>query len=220
MDQNEFLKRIAETQTDIFSLNRMLPLSSVYKAFEEIYKSAPNKSIFLDNGKYKRLREGYFALFVATALNHWENKDHFLEFPTGPENDVNILSVKDLSGPRPLFNKMICDVKEFTSHEKSFGDFIEEKIRPRLKTYSIILGSHRDITDFKPLYDMAVEEGSFPVYIVTAADPNDADFSIGVVTMFYKGIAPMQRRVNLREALKIDDSLALIFQDKLRDKMI
>ncbi|MGC9968439.1 MAG: hypothetical protein ABSC29_01750 [Minisyncoccia bacterium] len=220
MDQGEFLKRIAETQTDIFSLDRMLPLPSVYKVFEEIYRNAPNKSTFLDNVKYKRLREGYFALFAAAALNHWENKEHFLEFPTGPENDVNILSVKELSGPRPLFNKMVCDVKEFTSHEKSFSDFIEKKIRPRLKSYSIILGSHRDITDFKPLYDMAIKEDSLPIYIVTAADSDDIDFNVGMVTMFYKEISPMQLEVNLRESIKIGDGPAIVFQDKLRDKMI
>ena len=220
MDRDEFSKRVGDTETDIFPLDRMLPLSSVYKIFEGIYSSDPNKSNFLDNRKYKRFREGYFGLFAAAALDYWEKREHFLQFPArGDENDVNILSPNDLSGPRPVFNKMVCDVKEFTPHEESFITFIEQKIRPRLKAYSIILGSHRDITDFKPLYDMAVEEDALPVYLVTAGSSGGTDFSLGMVTMFYKGISPIQVQINLREVLNIDDGPIMIFQDKLRDKL-
>lgn len=41
MNQEEFAKRISETQTDIFALDKMLPLASVYKVFKEIYEQAP-----------------------------------------------------------------------------------------------------------------------------------------------------------------------------------
>jgi hypothetical protein len=212
MNQKEFAKQVTTMQTDIFHLDRMLPLATVYE-------KEPQKSIFMDNSKYKRLREGYFGLFVAAALNHWENSEHFMTFPTAPENDINILSIKDLTTPKPLFNKMVCDVKEFTDHEKSFVDFIEQKIGPKLNTYSVIIGSHRDITDFKPLYDMVIAKKGLTTYIVTAADPIDSDFSLGMVTMFSPEITPMQLKVSLKESLKIDDSPALIFQDKLRDKL-
>jgi len=220
MNQEEFAKQIATTQTDIFPLDRMLPLVSVYKIFRERYEKEPHKSTFLDNSKYKRLREGYFGLFVAVALNQWENREHFLSFPGTPENDINILSAKDLSTPRPVFNKMICDVKEFTNHEKTFSDFIDHKISPKLNTYSIIIGSHRDIIDFEPLYDMVNNKKTLPTYIVSAPNPLDSDFNIGMVTMLLAGITPKQLRVDLKESLRIDGGPIKVFQDKLRDKLV
>jgi len=219
MDQKEFAKQISTMQIDIFPLDRMLPLASVYKIFKGIYEKEQEKSTFLDNRKYKRLREGYFGLFVAAALDQWENKEHFLHFPSDPQNDINILFAKDLNAPRQVFNKIVCDVKEFICYEKSFIDFIEKKIGSKLNTYSIIIGSHRDITNFKPLYDITMNRKALPIYIVTAADPIDSDFNIGLVTMFSTEVAPIKVRINLKELLKIDDSSAIIFHNKLRDKL-
>ena len=219
MDQEEFTKRISEMKTDIFPLDKMLPLASVYKIFKDLYEKAPLKSTFLDNSQYKRLREGYFGLFAAAALNHWENKEHFMTFPTGPENDINILSVRDATAKIPLFNKMVLDVKEFTDdYKKPFSDFVEEKLAPKINIYSIILGSHRDI-NFRPLYDLVIAKNGLTTYIVTAADPIDIDWGVGVVTMFSPTIEPMQLRVSLREALPIDEGPSVIFHDKLRDRL-
>ena len=82
---DKFLQtQIKKMKTEIFPLDRMLPFGTVFKIFKDEYKRSNNKKLFFSDRRYQRLREGYFALFVAAALNYWEKKDHFLQFVKYP----------------------------------------------------------------------------------------------------------------------------------------
>ena len=56
MDDARLHKRIAETQTEIFPLDRFLPLDSVYTIFHIEYEKEDSKTVFLNNRVYSRLR--------------------------------------------------------------------------------------------------------------------------------------------------------------------
>ena len=211
-------------ETDIFPLDRMLPLSTVYRIFKGEYNKQEKKDIFFTDRKYQRLREGYFALFVGVALNKWENKEHFLRFPkpnssdTTKVNDVNILSVKKMDEKRPKFNEWICDIKEFTQYSKSFEDFIHKTVVPKITTYSLIVGVHASI-DMRPLRNV-VRNHEATAWIVSNPTEKDDDYNIGLVTMFWDRNRVEQLRINLKEDLQIDNNQPItVFQDLLRDKM-
>jgi len=217
---DEFVKKqIAEMETNIFPLDRILPLSSVYRIFKEEYEKYSNKSIFFTDRKYQRLREGYFALFVAAALDKWEVREHFLDFPQSDSNDVNILSVKEINKNRSEFNKLICDVKEYTHHSESFEKFLQETIAPKIEIYNLIIGTHINV-DIKPLHNLVQNQES-TIWIVSSPTEDDLNYDISLVTMLTSRKPIEQQYVNLSEHLAIkNDQPMVIFQNLLRDKMI
>ncbi len=211
--------QIQKMETEIFPLDRLLPLSTVLKIFKNEYEKNTNKNSFFSDRKYQRLREGYFALFVATALNFWERKDHFLHFSKDPQNDVNILSVKEMNDKKSEMWKLPCDIKEYTQYSPDLKKFIEDKIIPKLNIYNIIIGTYLGIEDIRPIIKLIKEQKDrLTVWIVSSSGQDEDNFKIGIVTMVHPNNEIFQRDVNLNNEIKIDNKPILVFQNFLRDK--
>ena len=222
---DEFLQtQIKKMKTEIFPLDRLLPLSTVFKIFKDEYKKSDNKKLFFSDRRYQRLREGYFALFVAVALNYWEKKDHFLQFPENPQNDVNILSVKEMNDKKSETWQLPCDVKEYTEYSDSFEDFIIDKVIPRINIYNVIIGTYLSIQDVRPVINyIKNQEKRLTVWIVSSRDQVSTDFTTGIVTMIH----PNNANAILQEEVALDNDIEqintgepiLIFQNLLRHKL-
>ena len=179
--------------------------------------------MFFKDRKYQRLREGYFALFVAIALNFWERKDHFLQFPKNPDNDINILSIKEIDNKQTQMWKLPCDIREYTKHSSSFDEFIKNIVVPRINTYNIIIGTYLNITDIRPTIEsIQNQKQRLTVWIVSSKTPNNDNISNGVVTMIHPNNDILQKEVNLENEIQQtnNNEPVLIFQNLLRDKLI
>lgn len=211
--------QIQKMETEIFPIERLLPLSTVFKIFKDKYEKNTDKNLFFKDRKYQRLREGYFALFIATALNFWEKKDHFLHFPKDPQNDINILSVKEVNDKESEMWKLPCDIKEYTRYSFDFKQFIENKIIPKLNTYNIIIGTYLNIKDIRPIIEIIKKQKErLTVWIVSATGQDENNVETSMVTMIHPNNEIFQRNVNLNNEIKIDNKPILIFQNLLRDK--
>ena len=137
MNNQEFQKHIQQTEEDIFPLDRILPLATVYRIFKKHYEKIDDKSIFRRDRKYQRLREGLSVLFVGCFLKKHTGFEHFIVFPKDPSNDVNFLHFKNPDEYTAY--KLECDVKEFTDYSDSFTSFITQKVIPKIHLYNIII---------------------------------------------------------------------------------
>jgi len=221
---DKFLQtQIKKMETEIFPLDRILPLGTVFKIFKDEYEKSDNKKLFFSDRRYQRLREGYFALFVAAALNYWEGKDHFLYFPQNPQNDVNILSVKEINDKKSEMWCLPCDIKEYTEYSVSFEDFIIGKVIPKINIYNIIIGTYLTIQDIRPgINSIKSQEKRLTVWIVSSKDPVGIDFTTGIVTMIPPNNDILQKEIDLNKDIEqIDDGKpVLIFQNLLRHKLV
>jgi len=221
---DKFLQtQIKKMKTEIFPLDRVLSLGTVFKIFKDEYKRSDNKKLFFSDRRYQKLREGYFALFVAAALNYWEKKDHFLQFPEDPQNDVNILSVKEMSSKKSEMWQLLCDIKEYTEYSGSFENFITGKVIPKINIYNIIIGTYLTIQDIRPaINSIKNQEKRLTVWIVSSKDPLGIDFTTGIVTMIHPNNNILQKEIDLNNNIEqIDNGKPiLIFQNLLRHKLV
>src|SRR3989344_3137369 len=90
LDEKQFQKRISDTAIDIFPIDRILPIETVFSFFSQEYTKTNDRNLFFRDRKFQRLREGYFAMFIALSLNETSGNKHFLMFPSAKDKDVYI----------------------------------------------------------------------------------------------------------------------------------
>ncbi len=161
---DQLKKRVLETKKEIFPLDRLLPLETVYSIFLEEYTGIDDRSLFFSDRKFQRLREGYFALFVTISLNKTTKENHLLLFPSSPDNDIYIVYPKE-----DKLMSYAFDVKEFTNWSDSFASFVDKKIIPKIDTYNLIIATYRKI------------DGSDLSYIVQCLDQKNIDSKIWIL---------------------------------------
>ena len=212
----------AKMEWDTFPLDRQLPVGSVWKVFKDEYKKILQVDRKFSGNKHQRLREGYFALFVAVAKSRLEQKEHWLTFPKDPKCDTHLLSVKEVKNGHPTLWKFPCDVKEYTKHSPSFPQFLEEKVVPRLEleNYNIIVGVHKDILNLEEAIGfLSQRTQKLTVWIVSSPTSNDDNFAKGRVIMVFGNIVKFCDIDLSTEIPQIKDGEPiLIFQNYLRDK--
>jgi len=60
---DKFLQtQIGKMETEIFPLDRMLPLGTVFKIFKDEYEKSDNKTPFFSDRRYQRLLDAGFYL--------------------------------------------------------------------------------------------------------------------------------------------------------------
>lgn len=220
MDKTQLHQRVLSRKTNVFPLDRMLPLETVYRFFLDEFNREKDKEVFVKNRKYQRLREGYFALFVGVFLTRNSGTIHFMRFPEGDHNDVDFLSMKDGSGVKPLMNRLVCDVKEYTEHSDSFEEFIEKAVAPKIRAraYHIIIGLHSNVKGeaLQALAKLSRKDAT--VWTVSSLSEGDEDHEKMLVTMFQGEERIIQQEVNLDDELNIEGP-AIVFEDILREKL-
>lgn len=219
MHEDIFNKRILNTKTEIFPLDRLLPLDSVYTIFLEQYNKQPNKEIFFKERKFQRLREGYFSLFTALSLNDLWKKNHLVVFPENPSNDVYILEKP--GGGNLLRDQAMTyafDIKEYTEFSGSFADFVQKSIIPNVGIYNLVIGTHKDIgeEEIKDLIHLLPNDHS-KVWIIGASSPEDDNDHSGRVFILAKEGLIYAGDIKLSDYLNKTESV-IICQDVLRIK--
>ncbi len=222
IDLDEMHRRITSTKWDIFPLDRLLPLATVHRIFADEFKKQKNKEVFVKGGKYQRLREAYFALFVGVSLNRRGGVDHLMRLPSKDDNDIDFVSKKETVGKREEFWRLVCDVKEFTSYSESFENFIKNTIEPRIKRndYHIILGLHSTIQgkDLEKIRQLNDETST--VWVVSNPSEEEKNYSNMLVTWLQGDKLVFQDKIDLLEDVPLTDGPLIIYQDLLRDKIV
>jgi hypothetical protein len=220
MDKNEFLKKIDNTKYDTYPLDKFLPILTVFKIFQDTYSSNIKKSEFLDNRKYKKMREGYWSLFACKALDKLENKEHLMIFPSDETSgDVNFCALQ--SEDSSVMNKLVFDVKEFEEHSDNFESFLNKVVIPKrdMGLYGIIIGLHKNVNG-KSLAPLMVEnENDRGVFIISALSNDDNNPYLAKVLFFHKGNILFNEEVSIEINFDKNDPM-IIYHDILRDKII
>jgi hypothetical protein len=124
-------------------VKRLIPQSSVFNIFHEIYSKEKHKDIFLNNHKYLKIREAYFSLFACRLFDDIEGCSHLLFFPEEERGDV-IFACGDSNGMRGI----VFDVKEFHEKDKNtFSEFLKEilnKKKVQTNAYGLIIVFHKN----------------------------------------------------------------------------
>lgn len=222
MDEKFLWQRIAETKTEIFPLDRLLPLETVYSIFEDEYAKTVDKHIFFKDRRYQRLREGYFAIFVALSIMDPANKPHYLVFPSNPSNDLYVASRMSVeqNGTIPKLLAYEFDIKEFTNWSPNFRDFTIEKIIPRIGSYNIAIPTYRAIQR-KDLEILVQHLNTYnlnsKIWILGKVTDDDYDYTSSRVSIFSKDGLIYDNVINLNKEL---DRTAprLVYQDVIRFK--
>lgn len=177
----------AKIEWDIFPLDKQLPVSSVWRIFKDEYAKALKVNKGFSGNKYKRLREGYFALFAAVAKSQLEQREHYVLFPKNPNCDAELISVKEeRTNHTPLCWYYPCDVKEYTEHSSSFLNFLNEKVTPRLEleNYNIVIGINETVTDIQESIEHLLSHtNKYAVWFVYKATEDDNDIGRQRVTL-------------------------------------
>ena len=218
----EFLKkRILETVTEIFPLDRILSLETVWLIFEKEYAKLENKNIFFKDRKYQRLREGYFAMFVAASLQQNSDKLHYLVFPSKPDNDVYIAyGISNNEKEKPKLAAYEFDIKEFTEHSSTFNEFMHKSIIPKIDIYNIAIPTYRKIdeSDFKLLIDYSqLKNLDKKIWLLGLPTENDEGYAVSRVTIINKDGILYQEIINLNDWLD-KSKPSIVFQDVIRFK--
>jgi|GEM_PF-1471257 len=221
---DEFMqKRIAETKHEIFPLDRLLSLESIYLIFQQEYTKSEDKYLFFKNAKYQRLREGYFSMFVAVSLQDLSvlNKRHYLIFPSDPSNDVYIgYRSNDDKEPIPKLTTYEFDIKEYTNWSPNFEEFANKKITPKLNIYNIAIPIYRsmDGKDLNVLIDYLKDNNlTKRVWILGLPTDSEEDFAISDVTIIDKDGIVYQKTINLNDWIDKTE-IPIVFQDNIRFK--
>ena len=224
MSDEFFKKRISETETDIFPLDRLLPLESVYTIFQQEYAKSEDKNIFFRDRKFQRLREGYFAMFVAVSLQDTSaQKPRYLVFPSDPGNDVYLaylMSNTETQESVPKFGAYAFDIKEYTNHSPDFKDFAQKSIIPKVDIYNISVTTYRkmDGNDLKILIDhLCAKNLTNRIWILGLPTDADYDNSISQVTIIDKNGIVYDKTINLNDWID-KDKIPIIYQDTIRFK--
>lgn len=145
MSSDDIQQRVKETIYDHYPLNRLLPQSSVFNIFFQNYNKEDDKKCFLDNHKYLKLREGYFALFACKAFDEVKNNEHLLIFTDEEKGDVAFCGRRQ-DGKLDYFQ---YDIKEYHHRDpqnfESFLDQILKKPKILRNQYGLIIGVHRSV---------------------------------------------------------------------------
>ncbi len=219
MDNNFFLKRISETTSEIYPLDRLLPIESVYMISLQEYEKSSDKNLFFRDRKYQRLREGYFAMFVAVALQDYFNYPHYLVFPTNPDNDVYIAyrlpgETNEKMGAYPF------DIKEYTNWSSTFDKFLQKNVLPKLEAYSIAVSTYRKIdgNDIKSLIDYLQSKNlSTGVWFLGSPTEEDQGYDISSVTIVNKDGILYEKVIDLNDWIDKTRPI-VVFQDIIRFK--
>lgn len=220
-DNNKlFQKRVSEMVTDIFPLDRLLPLESAYLIFEQEYKKSNNKNFFFKDRKFQRLREGYFSIFVAMSLQDISKKTHYLVFPSNPQNDVYITYKIGNDKPRPKFVAYEFDIKEFTDYSQNFEEFAKEKIIPRINTYNIAIPTYRKMVsnDIQFLINYLKSKNlNSRIWILGLPPETNDDYAISDVTILSKNGIIYEKIIRLDEWID-KNKTPFVFHDGLHFK--
>lgn len=219
--KDEFLqKRIEETITEIFPLDRLLPLESIYIIFEKEYIKSEDKSLFFRDRKFQRLREGYFAMFVALSLQDISSKIHYLVFPSNHDNDFYIAYKMNDDKKVPKFGAYKFDIKEFTEWSTSLKEFIEKSIIPKIDIYNIAIATYKkiDSNDIRYLIDyLKTNNLDTNMWVLGSPTEIDSDYNISGVIVFNKDGIVYNKKINLGDWINKDKKI-FVFQDIIRFK--
>lgn len=219
--KNFLKKRISETKTEIFPLDRILPLESIYLIFEQKYNKLEDKNIFFKDRKFQRLREGYFAMFVAVSLQDISvsGKSHYLVFPSNPDNDVYI-AYRMNNDEIPKFKAYEFDIKEYTNWSLNFEEFMYKSIIPKIDIYNIAIPTYRKINDhnIEPLITYLKSKNlTTKIWFLGLPDETDYDYNISSVTIMNKDGIIYGKTINLNDWID-KYKTPMIFQDVIRFK--
>jgi len=212
-DKKELQKRILGTKKDIFPLDRLLPLETVYSIFLEEYTKTNDRNLFFRDRKFQRLREGYFSLFVAISLDDVSGNKHHLLFPSSQDNDVYIAFPKG-----EKFEGFEFDVKEFTNWSNSFTDFVNESIIPKIDIYNIIIATYRKIegNDLKLLVDCLNKKNtSSRIWIVASPTEENDNNEISHVSIIDRNGFVYDKTINLNDWIN-KNKPQVVYQDVVR----
>lgn len=221
MDQSQFKKRILDTEWDIYPLEKLLPLETVYGIFKDEYSKSEDRNLFFRDRKFQRLREGYFAIFVAISLQDVSEKTHFLFFPKIHDNDVDIIyrsnneseESTEMSGYR-------FDVKEYTNWSTNFEEFMKNSIIPKIGIYNITVATYREMNgqDLGILVSYLKEKDfSSKIWILSLPSGEIEDYSISQVTVINKEGIIYNETINLNDWMQ-KEPVSMVFQDVIRYK--
>lgn len=213
MPVHDIKKRILETRIEIFPLDRLLPLETVYLISVEEYSKTNDRNLLFRDRKFQRLREGYFSMFVAISLNDTSDNKHLLLFPSSQDNDVYIAFSKG-----EKLEGFAFDVKEFTNWSKSFVDFANEKIFPKIGIYNLIIATYRkmDGNDLKFLVDYLDQKNiSSRIWIVASPTEENDNNEISQVTIVDRNGLVYDKTINLNDWID-KDKQQVVYQDVVR----
>lgn len=211
--EEEFKKRINETKKEIFPLDRLLPIETVYSIFLEEYAKTNDRNLFFRDRKFQRLREGYFSIFVAISLNDTSKNKHLLLFPSSQDNDVYIAFPKG-----EKLEGFAFDVKEFTNWSNSFTDFVNESIIPKIDIYNIIIATYRkmDGNDLKFLVDCLNKKNtSSRIWIVASPTEENDNNEISHISIIDRNGLVYDKTINLNDWID-KDKPQVVYQDVVR----
>ena len=221
MNEDFLRKRITETKTEIFPLDRLLPLESVYLIFSKEYNSVTDKNLFFRDRKYQRLREAYFSMFVAVSLQDTSigKEQHYLVFPSNPDNDVYITKkVSDEKIPKHIAYEF--DIKEYTDWSPSFDEFMEKSIIPKIEIYNIAIPTYRKIdgSDIESLINFLKSKNLInKIWFLGLPDKENYNYDISALTIIDKDGIVYKKTLNLKDWIQTDTT-PMIFQDVIRFK--
>jgi hypothetical protein len=213
ISEKQFKKRISDTVIEIFPIDRILPLETVFSIFSQEYAKTKDRNLFFRDRKFQRLREGYFSIFVALSLNDTSENEHFLLFPSAQDNDVYIAFPKD-----EKLEGFAFDVKEFTNWSSSFSDFVNEKVIPKIDIYNLIIATYRKIdgNDLKFLIDCLKQKNvTSRVWIVASPTEENDNNEISNVTIIDRNGLVYNKTIDLNKWID-KNKTPVIYQDVVR----
>lgn len=223
MDDEFLQKRITETKHEIFPLDILLPLESIYLIFLQEYAKSEDKSLFFKDRKYQRLREGYFSMFVAISLQDTlvSGKRHYLIFPSNPKNDVYIgYRSNDDKEPVPELITYEFDIKEYTNWSSDFEDFAMKSIIPKINIYNIAVATYREMAeqDLRCLVDyLKANNLTKRIWIISFPSDTLENCDISEITIIDKDGIVYHEIIDLNEWINKTE-VPVIFQDIIRFK--
>jgi hypothetical protein len=223
MNNKLLQKRIAETEHEIFPLDRLLSLESIYLIFQQEYAKSEDRNLFFKDPKYQRLREGYFSMFAAISLQDTltSKKRHYLIFPSDPSNDVYIgYRSNDETESIPKLTTYEFDIKEYTNWSPNFEEFAKKSIIPKINIYNIVIPTYRkmDGQDLQLLVDyLKANNLTRRIWILGLQSDTVEDTDISDVTIIDKTGIVYHKTINLSEWIDKTET-PMIFQDVIRFK--
>lgn len=221
---DEFLqKRITATKHEIFSLDRLLSLESIYLIFKQEYAKSEDKNLFFSDPKYQRLREGYFSMFVAISLQDTlaSAKRHYLIFPSDPSNDVYIgYRSNDDKEPIPELTAYEFDIKEYTNWSPNFEEFAKKSIIPKISIYNIVISTYRkmDGQDLQLLIAyLKANNLTRRIWILGLSSDTVENYDISDVIIIDKDGIVYHKTIDLSDWID-ETEIPVIFQDVIRFK--
>lgn len=216
------MNRIKETKWDTYPLDRMLPAYTVFNIFFQNYEKEEKKEAFLNNHRFLKLREGYYALIACAAFDEIENRKHYLIFPANDKNgDVGFIAEKmEESGEMEI---IFFDVKEY--HEIDKKTFIEylshifSKEKVKNNHYGLIIALNRDTSlskdEVKYIEDIS-KELSRGIFICSGSNAEQHNPKKGFCSYFWGGKLQYYDNLELSNKGRNEN---VIFQDEINYKI-